>query len=557
MNLRVVPILLSVAIAAALSGCDAVTAVQGHERPESALSFVAADNGGDAATEGVLVRGEIGDASVLLPVLACDSASTQVTDLIFSGLLKYDKDIKLVGDLAERWQISEDKLRIRFFLRQGVTWHDGAPFTADDVEYTYRIYVDPKTPAPLASAFMRIDDLRVLDRHTVEVTYREPYAPALSSWVTNKILPRHLLEHKNITSCEVKRNPVGTGPYRFCEWQTGEKIVLEANPDYYAGRPLLDRVIFRIVPDQAAMFLQLKAGGIDRMRLTPIQYDRQTNTDWFQRNFRKYRHVDFGYVYLGYNLKDEKFADKRVRQALTMAIDRRGIVAGALLGLGRVAEGPYKPDSFWHNPHVTKWPHDPVRASRLLAQAGWTDTDGDGIIDKDGRPFEFVIITNQGNDSRKLAAMLIQRDLKQVGIKVHIRVLEWAAFLKDFLDKRRFDAYLCGWICEIDPDPTDQWHSSKTGENQFNHVGYCNEEVDRLLAAGVSTYDPAKRKLCYDRFQEILAEDQPITFLWVIESLNLVHSRFRGIEVCPMGIDHNFERWYVAGPLRRYCLTPY
>jgi len=548
--------MLIIAVPVALCGCDVVTAVQGNEQPEAQAVSSAVDQKPNPVAGDAIVRGEIGEASVLLPILASDTASTQVTDLIFSGLLKYDKDINLVGDLAERWEVSQDNLKIRFFLRQGVKWHDGAPFTADDVEYTYRVYVDPKTPAPLASAFMRIDSLKVIDRHTVEVTYREPYAPALASWVTNKILPRHVLEHKDITSCAAKRHPVGTGPFRFAKWKSGEKIVIEANPDYYAGKPHLERIIFRIVPDQAAMFLELKAGGIDRMRLTPIQYDRQTATDWFQRNFRKYRHVDFGYVYLGYNLKNEKFADKRVRQALTMAIDRESVVAGALLGLGRVAEGPFKPDSFWNNPHVFKWSHDPLRASQLLAEAGWTDTDGDGVLDKDGIPFEFVIITNQGNESRRLAAMLVQRDLKQVGIKVHIRVLEWAAFLKDFLDKRRFDAYLCGWVSDIDPDPTDQWHSSKTCEHQFNHVGYCNEEVDRLLAAGASTLNIKERKRAYDRFQEILAEDQPVTFLWVIEALNLVHARFNGIETSPMGIDYNVEHWYVSGPPRRSCLAP-
>lgn len=556
MLFRSVTILLIAAVAAGLSGCKALTAVSEEKTAEASAITAASDVATDSDASHAIVRGEIGDASVLLPVLACDTASTQVTDLIFNGLLRYDKDINFVGDLAERWEISDDKLTIRFFLRKGVTWHDGVPFTAEDVEHTYRVYVDPKTPAPLASAFMRIDKLRVLDPHTVEVTYREPYAPALASWVINKILPKHLLDGKDITSCQVKRNPVGTGPYKFVEWKTGEKIVLEANPDYFFGKPHLQGVVFRIVPNQAAMFLELKAGGVDRMQLTPLQYGRQTCSPWFQCNFRKYRYADFGYVYLGYNLRNEKFADKRVRQAFAMALDREGIVAGALLGLAQVANGPFKPDSFWHNPHAMKWPHDPKKASELLEQAGWTDTDGDGILDKDGEPFEFVIITNQGNESRRLAAMIIQRDLKQVGIKVHIRILEWAAFLKDFLDKRRFDAYLCGWLSEMDPDPTDQWHSTKTGENQFNHVGYCNQEVDRLLAEGASTHDRTERKRAYDRFQEILAEDQPVTFLWVIESLNLIHARFCGIEVSPMGIDHNFELWYVPAASPQYCLTP-
>jgi peptide/nickel transport system substrate-binding protein len=505
---------------------------------------------------GMLIRGEPGDASVLLPILATDVPSTQVTDLIFSGLLKYDKDINLVGDLAEKWEIIDNQLGIRFHLRKDVRWHDGTPFTARDVEYTYRAYVDPKTPTPYASAFMKIKELRVLDSHTVELIYDRPYAPALNSWVYGKVLPRHLMEGTPVAESPLRRKPIGTGPYRFKEWKTGEKIVIEANPDYFGGRPYISRVLFRIVPDQATMFLELKAGKIDRMNLTPVQYERQTKTKWFRKNFKKYRFTDFGYVYLGYNLRDPRFKDKKVRQAITMAIDREGIVKGVFFGLAQVAYAPYKPDSFWYNPHVKKWPYNPKKARKMLAEVGWKDTDHDGILDKDGEPFAFTIITNQGNEARKNAAVLIQQNLRKVGIRAKIRIIEWAAFLKDFLDKRNFEAFMLGWINEKDPDATDQWNSEKTGPRQFNHTGFKNKRVDRLLELGVSTYDKQKRKKYYDEFQEILAEEQPVTFLWVIESLNTIHRRFHGIEPGPMGIDYNFEKWYVPASLRKYGLHP-
>lgn len=170
----------------------------------------------------MIIRGSIGDASVLLPVLASDSASFDITGLIYNGLVKYDKDILLVGDLATRWQISEDNLRIRFFLRPGVRWHDGAPFTAKDVEYTYKVYVDPNTPTAYATDFLKVKEFHVLDPLTCEAIYEKPYAPALASW-SQGMLPSHLLENQEITKSPLQRNPIGTGPYKFKEWKTGEK----------------------------------------------------------------------------------------------------------------------------------------------------------------------------------------------------------------------------------------------------------------------------------------------------------------------------------------------
>jgi peptide/nickel transport system substrate-binding protein len=502
----------------------------------------------------MMIRSMIGDASVLLPVLAADSASAEISNLVYNGLVKYDRDINLVGDLAEGWDISDDNLRIRFRLRKGVKWHDGAPFTARDVIYTHGVYVDPKTPTAYATDFLRAK-VKLMDEYTVEAEYEKPYAPALSSW-GQAILPAHLLEGKNIVESPLKREPIGTGPFRFKEWKTHERITVDANTDYFDGRPYIDRVITRIIPDLATTFLELKAGKVDQMGLTPLQYMRQTQTRWFTDNFNKYKYLSFAYTYLGYNLKDWKFEDRLVRQALTMAINRESLIQGVLLGLGQVTETPYKPDTYWYNHNVRKYPYDPERAKAMLAEAGWRDENGDGILEKDGKPFEFTIITNQGNDLRKNAATIIQRDLKKVGIKAHIRVLEWAAFLKNFINKRKFEACLLGWSMGIDPNQIDIWDSRKTGEHELNFISYDNKEVDRLLELGVSTYDRAERKKYYDRFQEIIAEDQPYTFLWVAYALPIINARFHGIDPAPVGIGYNFEKWYVPKALQKYYLTP-
>ena len=540
-----------------LAGCNDKSGqkeqpAEGHETKEP-TPVPAAES--KPAYGDMIIIGSIGDASVLLPVLASDSASGDINGLIYNGLVRYDRDINLIGELAEKWEISEDKLTIRFFLKKDVKWHDGKPFTSKDVEYTYKVYVDPKTPTAYSTDFLRVKEFRVLDDYTLEVVYEKPYAPALGSWGQG-MLPRHLLEGVDITESPLKRNPVGTGPYRFKDWTTGEKIILDSFHEYFDGRPYIDRVMTRIIPDLATMFLELKALSLDQMGLTPLQYVRQTDTKWFKDNFNKYKYLGFGYSYLGYNLQDWKFKDQRVRQALTTAINRESIVQGVLLGLGTVTDTPYKPDSFWYNQNVTKFPYDPEKAKEMLAEAGWKDTDGDGILDKDGKPFEFTIITNHGNDIRKNAATIIQRDLKKVGVEVKIRVIEWAAFLKNFINKRNFEACLLGWGIGVDPNQIDIWNSKKTGENELNFINFQNQEVDRLLDLGASTYDKEERKKYYDKFQEIIAEEQPYTFLFVQYSLPTINSRFHGIEPAPIGIGYNFVKWYVPKALQKYTIQP-
>ncbi|MBI5570885.1 MAG: peptide-binding protein [Desulfomonile tiedjei] len=546
---------LLLAATISLCGCEKTEQAPVEQASKPAAGSAVATNDDKPAYGDMLIRASIGDASVLLPVLASDGASFAITGLIYNGLVKYDKDIKLIGDLAERWEISEDKLTIRFYLRKDVKWQDGHPFTSKDVEYTYKVIIDPKTPTAYATDFKKVKDFRWLDDYTFEVTYDKPYAPALGSW-GQSVLPSHLLEGQDITQSPLKRHPIGTGPYRFIEWKTGEKIVVDSNRDCFEGRPYIDRVLTRVIPDPATTFLELKAGRLDLMTLSPLQYMRQTDTQWFKENFAKYKYLVFGYTYLGYNLQRPMFRDRKVRQALTTAINRESIVEGVLLGLGQVSYSPYKPDTFWYNPNVKKFPYDPEKAKRMLAEAGWEDTEGDGILRKEGKPFEFTILTNQGNDLRKHAATIIQRDLAKVGIRVKIRVIEWAAFLKNFINKRDFDACLLGWGTGQDPNQIDIWNSKKTGEHQLNFISYDNPEVDRLLEEGAGTYDRNERKKYYDQFQEIIAEDQPYTFLFVPDALPIVSSRFHGIVPAPAGIEYNFIKWYVPKPWQKYQIQP-
>jgi peptide/nickel transport system substrate-binding protein len=525
----------------------------GCNRPDQGNTVRHSSDTGPAYGD-IIVEGSIGDASNLIPILSSDNTSHEIASMVFNGLVKYDKNLNIVGDLAESWGLSKDGLVITFHLRKGVKWHDGHPFTAEDVLFTYRVTIDPKTPTAYAGDFLKVKKAEVLDSHTFKVTYDQPFAPALMSW-GSAVLPKHLLEGKDITTSPLARHPIGTGPYRFKEWIPGQKIVLVSNPDYFEGRPYIDGYVMRIIPDMATMFLELRANGIDRMGLTPLQYMRQTENNLFRSNFNKYRYLSFSYTYLGYNLQNPLFTDKRVRQAIAYGINRDEMIQGVLLGLGKPATGPYKPGTWVYNPDVKMYPYNPQKAKELLAQAGWRDTDGDGILDKNGQPFVFEIITNQGNEVRSKCAEIIQRRLGEIGIKVKIRVLEWAAFVNDFINKRRFDATILGWTIPLDPDIYDVWHSSKMGPQELNFVSYKNAEVDDLIEKGRSTFDQKKRKKYYDRIQELLAEEQPYTFLYVPDALPIIHARFKGIEPAPLGIGYNFIKWYVPKEEQKLIMT--
>lgn len=509
----------------------------------AAIAFLSCSREPDIKRPYDITVGLGADAKRLLPLLASDSASGQISGLIFNGLTKYDKDIKITGDLAESWEVSKDGLQIIFHLRKGVRWHDGVEFTSDDVVFTFQTVTDPKVPTPYGSNFGPVQKVEAVDKHTVKVTYSEPYAPALESWGMG-IIPKHILEGKDIAAVEYNRNPVGTGPYKLKEWVTGQKIVLEAFDGYFEGRPKINRYFARIIPDTATMFLELKFGGIDFMGLTPPQYKLQSDSKHFNRYFQKFRYPSFGYTYLGYNLQDPRFGDRRVRRAITHAINKRDIIDGVLLGYGTPCTGPFPPESWAYNTEVKDLEYSPEKAKMLLQEAGWA-MGNDRLLYKDGKPFRFTVLINQGNDARRKTAEIIRENLRKVGIEMEIKVLEWQAMLHEFIDKKRFEAVIMGWALSRDPDIYDIWHSSKTKEGEFNFISYKNDDVDRLLLEGRRTFDFEKRKSIYHRIHSILAEDQPVAFLFVPDALPVLNKRFKGVEKAPLGIWYDFIHWYV------------
>ncbi len=504
------------------------------------------------ASADAYVSAGIGDARILIPFLADDTASASVCGLVYNGLTKIDKDLNVVGDLALSWDIEEGGRAITFRLRKNVLWHDGEPFTADDVVFTYRAILDPAVGCPYISNFKDIKDIKALDAYTVRFEFEQPYAPALVK-LGMGIIPEHVFElDRDIRRSKYARAPIGTGPYRFSKWEIGQYMVLEANPDYFEHVPGIKRYVYRLIPDQSVQFLELLSDGIDSMDLNPYQFRFRAGTAEFRSRIAKYEYLSHSYTYIGYNLNDPLFSDVRVRRALSYAINIKEVIDAALLGLGEPCTGPFLKGSPFYDDSVRGYDFDPEKAASLLREAGWADTDGDGVLEKDGEEFRFIIATNQGSQAREDAATIVQRQWARVGVKAEIQVIAWSAFLDQFIDKKNFQAVILGWTLPVDPDPDPVWHSEAMRPGGLNFVSYSNKRVDELIEEGRRQFDPEKRKKIYNEIHLLISEDAPYTFLFFPYATPAINKRFHGIEPAPAGIGYNFIDWYVDPKEVRY-----
>ncbi len=500
--------------------------------------------GSEPQSGGRLVLGTIGEPSNLNPYISMDSASHDVADSIFVSPLRYDKNLNLEPWAAESAELSDDGRTLTIRLKKGIFWEDGTEMTADDLVYTVQTVAKPETGSPYAEDFMRIKSVEALDRYTVRCTYESYYARALPSFCSS-ILPKHVLEGQDWRRGEFARKPVGAGPFKLAGWESGSMVTLAANEKYFMGRPKLDEVVYRVIPDSATMFMELRAKRLDMMGLSPEQYLLQTKGQFWQEEFHKYRYLSSAYTYLGFNMRHPFFKDKRVRRAISHAINREELVQGALLGQGVAAFGPYKPGTAYYHPELKPVKQNVRLAKALLAEAGFTDTDGDGILDRDGKPLSFIILTNQGNNERILAATIIQRELRNVGIDVQVRTVEWAAFINEFVNKGSFDAVILGWTITPDPDLYQVWHSSQAVPGGLNFTGFVSKQLDVLLEEGRRTQNEDLRRKIYYRVQELLDEEQPYCFLYVPYALPVLNAKFQGIEPALAGITWNMDRWWV------------
>ena len=501
---------------------------------------------------GTLINAMTGEPSNLIAMIAGDSASSAIAGNIFNSLIKYDENLDYAPELAESWKISNDQKTITFKLKKGLKWQDGQPLTSSDVLFTWKLIIDPKTRTPYAADYQLVKKALTPDPLTFKITYADSYAPALDTWASLHILPKHILKNEDINNTFFSRNPIGSSYYKLNDWISGQQVTLTANDKSTSGPPLIKKLISRIIPDTSSQFLELTADNIDLMNINPIQYQRvfPARKD-LQKRIGLYKELGNGYTYLGFNLKKAPFNDIKVRQALNYAIDKEEVIKGVLLGLGESISSPYKPGTRWNNPNLKPYPYNPSKALKLLSEAGYTKNNK-GILSKDGKPLKFEIITNQ-NKQREMTAVLIQRRLQEIGIEVSIRVIEWASFVNRFIKTGDFDVVVLGWSLSLDPDQYNIWHSSQQGSGQFNFLGYSNKNVDKLLEVGRKELNILKREKIYHEFSKYLLEDSPIVYLYAGYGLSAVHKRIKGIKqpTPPAGIYHNSYDWFIPKPLRR------
>jgi peptide/nickel transport system substrate-binding protein len=486
----------------------------------------------------VLVNTISADPTTLNPITATDAYAGDVNRYIFESMLERDNaTLELKPKLAERWEISSDHLTYTFWLRKGVKWQDGKPLTADDVLFTFERIRDPKVDAAMLRNYYRdVKEIRKIDDYTVRITYAKPYFRALEMIGGAAIMPKHIYgDGQDFNSHPASRAPVGTGPYRFVEWKTGRDIVLTRSDSYWGEEPAIAGVVFKIVPDSTVSFQLLKKGAVDVGGMRAIQWVRQTGGKSFRENFTKHRYYLPNYSYIGWNMRSPLFKDRRVRLAMTMMVNREEILEKILLGQGEIVDSAFYKFGDQADPDLKPVPYDPDRARELLAEAGWKDTNRDGILDKDGVPFRFELLSAAGSNTARSISLFMKEDLRKMGIDMDIRQLEWATMIK-LIHDRKFDATMLAWSMPLVQDPYQLWHSSQV-EKGSNFVGFENVRADQLVEEARREFDKGRRNEMYREFQWIVHEEQPYTFLYTQPSLVAVAKRFGNVVAYRLGLD--------------------
>ena len=469
--------------------------------------------------------------SRLNPILANDSASSEISDWLFNGLFKYDKDGTPTVDLAKSYEF-KTPTHLIIKLREDVLWHDNVKFTSKDVIFTYEKIIDPKVFNSIKSNFQQVKSVKALDDYTIEVIYSQAYFKALETWMVG-ILPYHILkDEENIMTSSFNKNPIGTGSYKLKEFKTAQDIELIANENYFEGKPKIDKILYKFLPDPNTSFLYLKQKNLDIGGLSPMQIDRQID-DTFKKNYTIIQKPSFAYTYLGFNLKDEKFKDIRIRQALSLAIDRQELVDILFFGYGQICNGPFLPNSFAFNDNVKAITQNIEKAKALLKEAGYDENN----------PFTFELVTNTGNDIRINTAQILQYQLQKAGVIMKIRVMEWQAFLNTVVHPRNFETVLLGWALALMPDAYPLWHSSSDKLGGFNLVSYKNEKVDKLIEKGSETIDKNELGKIYKELFQIISDDLPYLFLYIPDAITVINKDIKNIEPSFIGIMHNQKDW--------------
>jgi len=505
---------------------------------------------------GTAVIGAISDIPDMNPLTSTETLASEIQQhILFLPVIKYDADFQPIPGHAHAWEVSPDGTLLTFHLRNDLFWHDGVKVTAEDLKFAYDRARDPETGFPNAAFWTHYGPAEAVDSFTFRVRMT-PHAEFMDPWRTFPAVPRHVLQ--DVPAGQMKghafshRSPLGNGPFRFASRVDGQSWTFEANPDFPAdlgGRPYLDRIVYRSIPEPTTLLTELLTGRIDFYTAAIPAQAPQIDTD---RNIRLIHYPDRAYVLLGWNQRRPPFDDVRVRRALTMGMNRERITDAVLYGYGSQANSPVPP-FFWQydGEAGADLGHNPEEAQRLLAEAGWTPGP-DGILrNAQGRPFQFTLITNQGNQVRADIAEIAQADLRRIGVDMRIQIQEWGTMLSriNTPTNRDFDAVLIGWRTEFRADDTDLFHCDRR-DQPYQWVGHCNPEVDRLLEQLPLIADRDQARPLWHQYQRLIAQDQPYTFVYFQERLHGVGNRLRNVNPDPRGDWVGADRWWILPQMR-------
>jgi peptide/nickel transport system substrate-binding protein len=499
---------------------------------------------------GTLVVGEISAYESLNPMSTTDAHARDVYNLLFLSLLDENDDfLTFRPRLANSWEFSAGRRELIFHLREDVVWSDGVPFTAHDVLATFTAQKDTAMAWSGRHLKEHIDSVTVVDDRTVIYHFNHVYPYQVMDANDGPILPKHFLEsmtRQETRGMKIEEFPTN-GPFRIGEWIRGQSLTLVPYEGYYEeGKPYLDRVVFKIVPDQVNLITQLKSGEVDCMEsLPPMEVDKLRKGDYGMQIFNFPARA---YIYIGWNGANPLFRSAKVRRAMTMAIDRRLIIDNLYYGLAEECTSPFIRQLWAFNDRIEPFPYDPDGARSILEQEGFTDSDGDGWLDRDGKTFEFELMTNMGNQLRNDIQVMVQEQLGRIGVKVKPVILEWTVMLERH-KASDFESLISAWRVGTKVDLAPIWGCDSRKEGGYNRVDYCNAEVDRLnsTACGILDFDEARP--LFFRAQEIIYEEQPFTFMYNPPALLALHERFEGARPDAIGMFHNLHEWRV-GPVK-------
>lgn len=567
---RLWSLLLCVLLVAGLfAGCAQETAVDEPQEPEAEAP---------AETEGPPQGGTVrlamwsSPAGLFNPVFYSDQYDANIISLVFDSLYQYNVSMEQEPALAESWEFSNEGKTVTFKLREDVVWHDGEPFTAEDVAFTFEIMCHPDYSGPRGYSVERLEGyyeyhgklaedsteenpvyeiepltadsvagIKVVDPYTISFTATEEYASFMDD-LSYGIVPKHVLGEVPVSEMpehDFSNNPIGTGAFKFVEYKRDQYATFEAFDDYYEGRPNVDQVVYKITNQEVAL-MELETGELDVVDVTPQDFDMVQ--EW--EGVELHEAMELGYQYMAINHDREIFQDQNVRQALIYAIDREGIVDNCLLGHGQKMNAPVSPLSWAYNPEVNDYPYDPEKAKSLLNEAGWTMGD-DGVMTKDGERFEVTLMYPTGNKVREQSAPIIKENLKEVGIDVELSLMDFPSMREKAINGRDFDLCLIGWSLSPDPDASFAFHSRNDYVGGWNYIAYHNERNDTLLDAGVATTDMEARKEIYQEWTKLMNEDLPYIFLYAQNKIHGVNSRIKGFDLDWRDFYHNLEDWYI------------